>query len=366
MTTRELISRMAHANTKAGKFFASLTEATLTVKELDDLLLEIGHQWVLAYTHRQHRAQIEGDTTPPPPAPVAPETYWAKVTAAASNTVVVPTVDALIDRYLSDEGSPFHALRYPTRVFYGGQAKRISEEIGPSKLADLNSDIVEEKRLAWVGQSGEPMANSLISILRIIINYGAKVLKDKECQRLAGSIKGMRIKPKGSSTPRILTRGKANELRAQAHKRNKPSIALAQALQFECNLTAIDIIGQWVPLEELGNSEIKNGGKKWVSGLRWNEIKDSILTHTLSRSQKEIRIDLRNCPMVMDELSKIEKKPSTGPVIVCESTGLPWVPGEFRRWWRKLAREVNIPNDVRYANSSGAEEDGDEIAASGN
>jgi hypothetical protein len=46
-----------------------------------------------------------------------------------------------------------------------------------------------------------------------------------------------------------------------------------------------------------------------------------------------------------------DKFPSSGPVIFCESTDLPWIAGEYRRWWRKLARSAGIPDTVRSMDS---------------
>lgn len=349
---------MSRSNSKAGKLLGSL--AATSVEEWDELLRKLGQDWMFAAANRQARARFEGVTYPPPPPPSLPDAFGV----VQEGGPVVDTFNALLARYKTDENSPFHKLRFNTRVHYESQANRLSNEIGVTKLTEINEDSVEEKRQEWITLSGEPMANSLVSIFRIIVNYGAKVLKDKECQRLAGSIKGARIKNKPSKRTRI-TRAQANDLRAQARRRGRPSIALAQAFQFDCGLSAIDIIGQWVPISEIGSSEIASGSAKWIGGLRWNEIKDFVLTHAASRNQKEIKIDLRNCPMVMEELAKIENKPSTGAVIVCETTELPWIPGEFRRWWRKVAREVDIHDDVRFADSSsGEDETGDKITAS--
>jgi hypothetical protein len=66
-------------------------------------------------------------------------------------------------------------------------------------------------------------------------------------------------------------------IRAEAHRRGFPSIALAQAIQFECIFRQKDVIGEWVPVAEPGTSEIvhesPNGGtKKWLRGIRWSEV----------------------------------------------------------------------------------------------
>ncbi len=46
-----------------------------------------------------------------------------------------------------------------------------------------------------------------------------------------------------------------------------------------------------------------------------------------------------------------DRFPATGPIIFSEASELPWVPGEYRRWWRKLARQAGIPDAVRSMDS---------------
>ena len=43
--------------------------------------------------------------------------------------------------------------------------------------------------------------------------------------------------------------------------------------------------------------------------------------------------------------------PASGPVIVSESTGLPWSTSRFRDRWRELARKAGIPDKVQNRNS---------------
>jgi hypothetical protein len=132
-------------------------------------------------------------------------------------------------------------------------------------------------------------------------------------------------------------------------------MALAQALQFDLRLKQTDVIGEWVPLSEPGVSDIINDTKgKWIRGLRWEEIDSNlILRHVTSMWQEEVVIDLRNAPMVMEELAKIGRLPARGPVIACEGAGgEPWVQAEYRRWWRKLADAAGVPKSVKNMNSS--------------
>jgi hypothetical protein len=92
---------------------------------------------------------------------------------------------------------------------------------------------------------------------------------------------------------------------------------------------------------------------KWLRGLRWEEIDSNFVSHHVA-GEKEITHDLKKAAMVMQELDIIRmhgKLPTSGPMIVSEYDNLPWDAVEFRRWWRRLADECNIPSTVRNSDS---------------
>jgi hypothetical protein len=65
-------------------------------------------------------------------------------------------------------------------------------------------------------------------------------------------------------------------------------------------LTQKQVIGEWVPLTEPGSSDVLQGKAKWVTGIRWSDIDE----HMVLSVGKDIKIDLRRAPMVMEELSR--------------------------------------------------------------
>jgi hypothetical protein len=131
-----------------------------------------------------------------------------------------------------------------------------------------------------------------------------------------------------------------------AHEKGFDSVALAQAFIFDCSLNQRDVIGEWVPISEKGASDLIKRGKKWVRGIRWNEIGDDlILEHTLSKGQK-VRINLNSKELVLDELKRFSSRPSGGPIVVNERNNLPWDDSSFRLVWRQMARAAGIPDDV--------------------
>ena len=66
---------------------------------------------------------------------------------------------------------------------------------------------------------------------------------------------------------------------------------------------------------------------------------------------KDVEIDLKQAPMVMEELALLGERPRTGPMIICEANGYPWSANEFRRKWRMVANEAGIPMNVKNMDS---------------
>jgi hypothetical protein len=204
-----------------------------------------------------------------------------------------------------------------------------------------------------------PMGHSCVGMLRTVLTFGSTILEDDRCKLLRVTLHDMRF-PMGKARTATLSADQAIAIRAEAHKRGKPSIALAQAIQFECMLRQKDVIGEWVPVSEPGFSDMIWGNAKWMRGVKWSEIDATLkLTHVTSKRQKEIVVPLRQASMVVEELDIAfpawggdkANLPATGPVIVCETTGVPWIANEFRRHWRIIATAVGVPKGTRNMDS---------------
>jgi hypothetical protein len=195
------------------------------------------------------------------------------------------------------------------------------------------------------------MAHALIGMLRTLAGFGATILEDDECERLSSVLHRMRF-PVGKPRTERMTADQAIAIRRVAHEMGRPSIALAQALQFDLMLRQKDVIGEWVPVSEPGISAVAYGAEKWLRGLRWEEIDQAlILRHTTSKRLKEIEVDLKLAPMVMEELSILGGRKASGPVIVCERTDLPWEASKFRDAWRTIATKAGVPKTIRNMDS---------------
>lgn len=291
-------------------------------------------------------------------------------------TALDGTLRGLIRCYRTDPDSGYKKKRYASRVHYDNLFKKIDEAYGDQLLADIKGRSFLRWHETW-GEGGKTtIGRANITMLRIVLNYGAAMLEDADCLRLATALSNMRFPTPKPRTER-LTADQAIAIRAKAHEHKKPSVALGQAFQFECMFRQKDVIGEWVPIAEPGVTDVFRKGKlKWLRGIRWEEIDANlILRHITSKRDKPIVVDLKNAPMVCEEFNTlypgtvryVEVKqgdkmviqvvadrsllPAKGPIVVAERQGLPWNAVEYRRQWRILATACKIPTTVRNMDS---------------
>jgi hypothetical protein len=261
------------------------------------------------------------------------------------------TLRSLMRAYKTDPDSQYRKIRYNSRVHYDALMSLIETEHGDKLLSDLKGRTFSRLHEDWTAGGKIAIAHAKMGMLRVIFGFGATMLEDEDCGRLSGILSKMRFAMPKPRTER-LTAAQAVAIRAKAHEMRRPSIALAQAFQFECMLRQKDVIGEWVPIREPGISDVQADGLKWLRGIRWEEVDGNMtLRHLTSKRQKMIEISLRNAPMVLEELALNGDHPATGPVIVSEWDRLPWTAPEFRRWWRIVAEAAGVPKTVRNMDS---------------
>jgi hypothetical protein len=246
--------------------------------------------------------------------------------------------------------------------------RRIGTRHGDEALSSIKARVLMSWHKDW-SMDGKRLAtgSAFIGQLRALFSFGATLLEDPDCERLCGVMHKMRFqgtKARGVS----VTADHANAIRIKARNHfGWDSIALGQAFQFECTLRQKDVIGEWVPMSEPGISAVVRNGEKWLRGIVWQEIDENlILRHITSKKQKMMEADLKLAPMVLEELQEmaggealivvdeVTKKvtvnrhllQASGPVMICDTNGLPWTGNEYRRKWRKVARACGIGDEV--------------------
>lgn len=276
------------------------------------------------------------------------------------------TLGGLMRSYRADPDSRYKKLRYKTRVHYDTLIRLIDNEYGTERLTELKGRTFLRWHEKWM-KGGKAVAHGKIGILRTVFGFGKTFLEEPECRRLSEILHDMKFEMPKARDQRLEAH-QANAIRAMAHQKGRKSLALAQAFQFEGMLRQKDVIGEWVPMSEDGQSDVlfidaeQGIYEKWLRGLRWNEIDANFnLKHVTSKRQKEITISLRLAPMIMDEfrlqygldLAAPDRAmlPASGPVIVSEWSGLPWTAVEYRRWWRICADACGVPRAVKNMDS---------------
>jgi hypothetical protein len=277
------------------------------------------------------------------------------------------TFAGLIQRYRRDERSSYHQLKHKIRVNYDNTLDRLIDEIGKERVADWSAQIIQARYdERWAADGKVSAGHSIIGKLRLLSSFGSVVLNDDRCTRLSTILGNMRF-PVARVRTEILTIDHARAIRAVAHEHfNWPSIALAQAFQFELpKLKQVGVIGEWVPLSEPGTSEITKDNEKWVRGLRWSDIDENMmmrkmLTSGRQNQPKEHVFNLGRAAMVMEEINRVPQWKRTGPMIICEFSNLPWSHNEYRRKWRKVADKAGVPTGIKNMDSARPESEAEE------
>lgn len=281
------------------------------------------------------------------------------------------TLGGLIEAYQTDPISTFHKLRFHVRKNHVTLLRRLVTQYGDIELNAIRAREIRTWHLGWLGDgSKHAMAHSFVGQLRTLCRFGLTMLEDEECERLCIVLNKLRFQAPLPRTD-FLTAAQVDAVRKTAHEWcGWDSIAWANSLQYEVMLRQKDVIGEWVPLSEPGESDVVWRDQKWLRGLRWSEIDDNlILRHTTSKRQKPIEFDLKLAPMVMSELKLMAPEileidlisgetvvnrhllPAKGPAVLNELTAMPWSPAEFRRKWRIVAGIAKIPKNIRNMDS---------------
>jgi hypothetical protein len=273
-------------------------------------------------------------------------------------------LEQLIDSYRTDPDSDFQNLTYQVRMKHDGELTRLIAAHGSIQLRDIHFRTLTAWYRDALADGKIARAHSLVSRLRELFRFGHLFLEDGDCHRLFEALRKLQL---DMSPPRRveMTADHARAICKTAREHfGWHSIALAQALQFELLLGQKDVIGEWVPVGEPGESDVVRPGQKWLRGLRWSSIdKNLILRHRVSSSGRRIEVDLRTAPMALEEFKLfmaypcstlddlIDSLPHSGPLILCDINGMPWSTAEFRRKWRLVARKAGVPDNVTNRDS---------------
>ncbi|ODA94962.1 hypothetical protein BFX40_20225 [Mesorhizobium sp. SEMIA 3007] len=255
------------------------------------------------------------------------------------------TVGSAVMIYRTHLQSPYKALKHATRIRdYDPSLKLIRDTVGKRRIANLVGSDFRRWFEQWGTKGRARRAHGAIRKLRSVLSFGTT-------ERLAGCAQAREILSLmefATPEPRRVKMEYRHALAicAMAIRRNRPSIALTQALQWDTALRRIHIIGEWLPLEAGDAGGIVRGNTKW-RGLTVADISaDQVLTVPITaRNKAATEHDLGKCPLVQMVLKRITM-PAFGPLIVSETTGLPYRENYYATDWREIATAARVPENI--------------------
>lgn len=261
------------------------------------------------------------------------------------------TLKSVIVLYQRTAESPYFEIKSNTRTMYDESLKLLETSVGARQLDKVTG--LDIRR--WYSNFKKPIedgkperlrrAYKAMQLLRIVVGFGV-VLNIKECFRLKTVLEEMRFSMPGARKEAI-TFEQAQAICEKAIEMEMPSIALAQAFQFELTLRQIDVVGRWEKIDNPRAGGIVDRGQRWRDGLLWSDIDErGILLKDTSKTGQQASHDTIAYPFLRSMIDRVAPEKRFGPIIICETTGLPYRYRHFAKMWRQVAKKAGVPDDV--------------------
>lgn len=253
--------------------------------------------------------------------------------------------------YQTHPMSSYQKLAPSSRKTYDGVLPVLTGGYGGRRIDHLSALDVAEWFSRWrndeSGRDKLATARVMLAVLKAALAFGV-VARLKGCAELKTSLGEMKFDalPPRTSAP---TFAQVTAHIAACHEIGQPSIALADAIQFETTLRQWDVIGQWVPMSDPRPSAILARRTKWI-GPTWADVDaDLILRWAPSKTMRSSGVvqvlDLKRCPLVMAEIERIAPAERVGPLIKSPA-GVPWQHPAFLYQWRKASAKAGLPSSI--------------------
>lgn len=260
------------------------------------------------------------------------------------------TFRRLFENYQTDKESPYRKLKPSTVKPYDVYLRMMIAEIGERRISACDGRDVKRWFDAWSDTDGKTTlakARMAIAVLYAALSFGVQC-RFAGCADLLVIIKTIKF-PAPQPRTEAPSWKQVVDLRKAAHAHGHPLAALAYAIQFDGTTRQWDVIGQWIPLSDPRPSALIDRGMKWI-GPTWANIDANLIFRfkpgkTEKTTGKEIALDLRALPMVMEEFQRLREKP-TGPLIVNPNTGLPYRQIAWQKVWRAAAKLAGLPTSI--------------------
>lgn len=263
------------------------------------------------------------------------------------------SLKSILEKYQTEADSPYFALRPRSRKPYDFYLSRLIHEVGDRRIDKITGVDLKRWHDSW-SENGKRLAASKMmrAVIDAAVTYGV-MCRITPCIELREVLKAASRKlPNPRRREVVITAEQVVALRAAAHAAGRPSAALAYALVYETTLRLWDVIGQWVPIDSPGVSDVVNQrtGNKWF-GLRWEDIDEiMVLRYVPSKTSMKtglaVTYPLSKAQMVIEELAHWPAEKRTGPVITYEMNGRPYLSEVFSSMWSKDRKAANLPGNI--------------------
>lgn len=259
------------------------------------------------------------------------------------------TFRSLIELWQTDPESPYDGIKASSRHPYDIYAAKLVEHIGSKHVSKTDGRDLKRWFKLWAGvdnlkdpDAKIPRARMAFTVLKSAVKFGVACRREG-CAELYAIMQTLEF-PTNKRRKFAPTAEQVTAARKAAHAAGAPSRALAYAIQFETTLRQWDVTGQFVPLSDIRPSSILAYGMKWI-GPTWDQVsKDLVLSlkhgKTEDTTGAEGDFDLKECPMVMEELQHVTDL--SGPLIVNEKTGLPYRYQAYKDGWKSDFKKAGI------------------------
>lgn len=250
------------------------------------------------------------------------------------------TLKSILEKYQTEPDSSYFALRPKSRKPYDFYIAKLIHEVGDRRIDKISGIDLKRWHDAWSSNGKHLAAAKMMrAVIDAAVTYGV-MSRITPCIELREVLKAASRRLPGPKRREIvITADEVIALRKAAHAAGRPSSALAYALVYETTLRLWDTIGQWVPMDAPGVSEVINPrtGNKWF-GLRWEDIDANLVlryvpSKTSMKTGLAVSYPLSQAQMVMEELEHWPEDKRAGPVIVYEKNGRPYLSEVFSSMW---------------------------------
>ena len=215
------------------------------------------------------------------------------------------TIASLIELYEHDQDSAFNEIKENSKESYRAWLKVVRESIGARRLDRISAKHFRSYYRAWRkpavegGEDRVRRAYGCIQIVRAILSYGIEA-DFPDCDRLRKGLSQMRF-AKNPPREETLMYAHADAIVDICISAGDVSMALSQALEWDCGLRQIDVVGQW-RLEPgsyvLKAGEIRRGSKVW-SGMTIDLVRlDRDLVVRTSKTGQPVIHAIDKCELV--------------------------------------------------------------------